>query len=236
MNALTGRPGTADALADVVERAATDVPPEDGSASLESGRAMLRAVMGRHGMNDALANARLAVAQEQPASPWRANALWLLGAVHVHTGDPAAAEARFAEAVEAGQRSTATVMVTHAYRASLAVARGDLSAAAGHIEAAGAQLRAASFGSIAPAALIHAETARVAAGQGDRRRAEAALVQAHLVRPLLSSALPWFSVYTLLEIARACVAVDDPAAAELALREADDIPGYGRASGSSPAS
>ena len=56
-------------------------------------------------------------------------------------------------------------------------------------------------------------------------------MQAQLVRPLLSSAAPWFSVHTLLEVARAYLAVDDPAGAELAVREAEAIarvrPGIG---------
>jgi LuxR family maltose regulon positive regulatory protein len=223
LHLLTGRPEAADVLADIVEGAAVDDPPEDGSASLESSRAMLRAVMGRRGMADALANARLAAEQERPASPWRANALWLLGATQLHAGDPAAAEATFAEAVRAGQRAGATVMVTHAYRASLAIGRGDWTAAAGHLGAGELQFRAGNFGSIAPAVLIHAESARIAAATGDRRRAGEALVQAQLVRPLLSAGLPWFSVHLLIELVRAYLAVDDPTGAELAVREAEAI-------------
>ena len=103
----------ADDLADLVEHATVDGPPEDGSASLESGRAMLRAVMCQQWPRRmSWRTHELAVDQEPPTSPWRANALWLLGAAHLHAGDPAAAEATFSQAVDTSQRSGATVMVS----------------------------------------------------------------------------------------------------------------------------
>ena len=102
MHLLSGRAEEADRMADIVERSTFDQPPGDGSASFESQRAMLRAIMARRGPLDMLDNAQLSVAQEPPESLWRANALWLLGAAHRLLGDTEAAAAAFAEAVTAG--------------------------------------------------------------------------------------------------------------------------------------
>lgn len=58
-------------------------------------------------------------------------------------------------------------------------------------------------------ALVHAVAARVAVHQGDLPRAQEQLARATRLRPLLTSALPYFAVQTLLELGRACLALDD---------------------------
>ena len=58
---------------------------------------------------------------------------------------------------------------------------------------------------------------------GDRTRARELLVRAQLVRPLASHAAPWFCVGALLELARAHLALADPAGARGAIREAREI-------------
>ena len=66
---LNGRPEAAEHLADVAERSSFTGDPGDGSASYESSRSLLRAVMARRGPEDMLANASFAVAAERPGSP-----------------------------------------------------------------------------------------------------------------------------------------------------------------------
>jgi LuxR family maltose regulon positive regulatory protein len=223
INILLGRTEAGVHMADLVEGSSWVGPPGDGAASFESSRAMLRAVMGRHGADDVLANAELAAAAERPDSPWRANALWLLGSARLLQGDRPGADAALAEAVAAGATSRGTAMVALAKRASLAMDRGDWQAADGHARASRAVLERSGFGDIAAALIVHAVSARVAAQLGDQAGARTALVQAQLVRPLASYAVPWFSVDALLELARAYLALSDPAGARSVIREAEDI-------------
>ncbi len=220
---MNGRPDAADRMADIAERATSPGPPGDGSASFESQRAMLRAIMGRHGPNDVLANAELAAAAEPPASIWRANALWLLGAAHQLLGRLDAADAAFAEAVAAGAASGGTAMVAMAYRAALAVARGDWPAAEAQVRQSRARLASSHFEEILPSLIVYAVGARVAIHRGDAATGRDDLVRAQLVRPLVSHAAPWFAVNAQLELARAYLAISDPAGAQSVLREAEQV-------------
>jgi len=223
MHLLSGRAGAADRMAAIADRSTFDGPPGDGSASFESQRATLRAIMARHGPDDALANASLAASLEQASSPWRTNVLWLLGSARLLLGDVEAADAAFAEAIEAGSVVGATVTVMMAKRASIALMRGDWAAAEEFIQQSRAQLAMASMEEILPALLVYAIGARVAIRRGDLASAREELVKAQLTRPLASHAAPWFAVDALLEVARAYMALSDPAGAQAALREAEQI-------------
>jgi LuxR family maltose regulon positive regulatory protein len=223
MHLLNGRGDAADLMAAVADRSSFDGPPGDGSVSFESQRAMLRAVMSRLGPVDALANAQLAESLEGPDSPWRANALWLLGSARLLLGDPGAADAAFAEATEAGPRSGGTVTVALAKRAGVAMMRGDWAAAEEFAMRSRAQLAASHFEEILPSLMVYAVGARVAGHRGDLVGAREDLVRAQLLRPLASHAAPWFAVDALLEAARAYLALSEPSGAQAALREAEQI-------------
>ena len=73
--ALTGQTAEAERWAAIVDAASFDLVPLDGSASFDSARAMLRAVMCPAGPEQMMADASFAVAQEPPWSPWRDTAL-----------------------------------------------------------------------------------------------------------------------------------------------------------------
>jgi DNA-binding CsgD family transcriptional regulator len=72
-------------------------------------------------------------------------------------------------------------------------------------------------------ALVHAVAARVAVHQGEVRQAQEQLARATRLRPLLTYALPYFAVQTLLELGRVCLALDDGAGARVVLRQARDV-------------
>lgn len=220
---VTGRSEAADRMADLAERARFDGAPADGSASFESGRAMLRAIMGRHGPRDVLSNATLAVSQEGPESVWRSTALYLLGSAHMMLADPQAAAMAFEEATRATAEAPAARMSAFAGRAKVRIAEGDWVAAEGFLRDGRAELERAHYEGIALALIIYALGARAAIHRGDVVAAREDLVRAQLVRPLASHALPWFSVDALLELARAYLAVSDPAGAQMVLREAEQI-------------
>ena len=218
---LNGRPEPADHLADIAEASTFIGDPGDGSASFESSRAILRAVMERQGPEGMLANASFAVSAECPGSPWRTNALLMLGSAHLMLGDEAAADAALTDAVEAG--GMAGALVSWASRASLALAHRDWKAAERYARESRAILTRAQLGHILPSLLTYAVTARIAIHRGDVALAREELVRAQLIRPLATYALPWFSVAALLELTRAYLAIADPAGARNVLSEAEAI-------------
>ncbi len=223
LHLLNGRGDSAERMADIADRSTFEDPPGDGSASFESQRAMLRAVMARRGPEDVLVNARLAASQERADSPWRTNALWLLGSAQMLLGDVEAADVAFADAIGAGPVAGGTVMVATAKRAGIAMLRGHWTAADAFVQMSRAQLVASNFEEILPSLLVHAVGARAAIRRGDLARAREDLVRAQLLRPLASHAAPWFAVDALLEVARAYLGMSDPAGAQAALREAEQI-------------
>jgi LuxR family maltose regulon positive regulatory protein len=220
VNLLNGRPEAADRLADLVERLSYDGVPGDGTASFESGRAQLRAIMVRNGPAQALASAEHALAQEGPGSRWRANALYSQAMARLMLGDPAGAAESFAAAA-----ATPTVAgaASSAKLASLALGRGDWRAAEEHVGEARRIVTAAHHEESLAALVMHAVAARVATHRGDLARAREELVRAQIVRPLASYGLPGVSVDGLLELARAYLAISDPAGAQIAIRDAEQI-------------
>ena len=230
---LNGRAEATDHMADIADRATFAGAPGDGSASFESQRAMLRAIMGRRGPGDVLANAELAAAREGPGSPWRANALWLLGSAHLLVGEVDAADAAFGDAVAIGASGGGTAMVAMAKRSSIAMSRGDWLAAETHAQQARVLLETAHYGEIVASLIVYAVGARVAIHRGDIDRGRDDLVRAQLVRPLATHVVPWFAVDALLELARAYLAISDPAGAQIVVREAERIVRRRRTSGRS---
>ena len=218
---LNGRANEAERLADIAERTTVEGDPGDGSASWDSSVSMLRAVMARRGPAVLLADASLAVASEPAWSPWRTNALLMLGAAHLVAGDDVAADAALADATQAGAVAGATV--AWATRASLALARGDWTTAERHVGESLAIIERARLDQILPALLPFAVSARVALHHGNRARARGDLVRAQLIRPLASAAAPWASVSALLELSRAYLALADVAGARSAVAEAEAI-------------
>jgi LuxR family maltose regulon positive regulatory protein len=71
--------------------------------------------------------------------------------------------------------------------------------------------------------LVHTVAARTALHRGDLPAAQAHLVQAARLRPLLTYAMPSVAVQTLLELGRAYLMLDDAAGARTVLRQARDI-------------
>lgn len=220
---MSGRMDAADRMGDIAERSSSTGASGAGAASFESERAMLLAIMARRGAADVLANAECAVALEAPDSPWRPNALWLLGSAHLLRGDAEAADRAFEEAVAAPASAGPTKMVALANRASIAMARGDWEAAEGFARAARAGLETNYLNEILPSLLVYAVGARIAIRSGDIRGGRNDLVRAQLVRPLATYIAPWFAVHALLELARASLAISDPAGARIVVREAEQI-------------
>jgi LuxR family maltose regulon positive regulatory protein len=212
-------------LADIAEHSTFAGAPPDGTASFESGRAMLRAAMARLGMDDARANASRAVELEPDGSPWRDFALWQL-AITLHAlGDLDGAEAALDASIRAA-RSAGTAGLGHCvlgHRALLAIERQDwhLATALAREMADGAV--AAKVEGYLSATLAAAARIRVAIHRGDIEAARRDLVHATGLRPLLTPVAPAVSILAILGLARAHVAVDDPAGARTLLAQAGQV-------------
>ena len=223
VHSLSGRPEATDRMADIVERSTFSGRPAIGTASFESARAILRAVLVRGGPEDALANAAFAVAAEGPGSPWRTLACEALALGHVMCGDVSTADEVLAAAVDAAPGRGSYGFYALAVRASLAMARRDWAAATRYARESHDRFEQMQFPASASSVLAHAVAARVAIHRGEMTRGREELVHAQLVRPLASYALPSTTVFALLEVAQAYLALADPAGAGAAVAEAERI-------------
>lgn len=223
IEALGGRPESADRLADIVERASVREPTAHGAASFESSRAMLRVVMARGGPDAILRDAMVATRLEGPASPWRATALWLLAGAHIVLGDRAAADSALAEAVTAAPLVGTPGFYALALRASLAIGRGDWRAAEQFARESQAGFERAGLGGVVSVLMAHAVAARVSIHRGDLARGRQELVRAQLMRPQATYALGWASILAQLEMARAYLSLSDPAGARSVVADAETI-------------
>ena len=212
-------------LADIAERGSFEARPPDGSASFESGRAILRAAMCRGGADDMLANATRAVELEPPGSPWLDFALWMLAFARLLKGDQDSAEATLADAVAAaraaGNEGLAYCLMGH--RALLAIDRQDWSAALRFTQESHTIGVSGYVDGYLSSALARVAEVRIAIHGGDLRAAREELAQTVNLRPLLTAAAPPISILSLLGLARAHLAVGDAEGARTLLIQASGI-------------
>jgi LuxR family maltose regulon positive regulatory protein len=222
--ALIGETGAADRWAAATEPAPADVPMPDGS-TMESWRALLRAILCRRGPGQMRRDAEVARDGLAPGSRWRGPALLLEGISWLLDGEPDRADpilARAAElALDIGAMPTGAIAL--AQRATVAIARGDWHDAEALAERSLALVREGHLEDYGTSASSYAVAARTAAHRGDMTRARASLANASRLRPQLTYALPFLSVQTLLELARTYLALADASGARAVLREARDI-------------
>jgi LuxR family transcriptional regulator, maltose regulon positive regulatory protein len=191
------------------------------SSTMEPWMALLRALLCRDGVDQMRADAEAAVAGLAPGSPWWATALLLEGVADVLAGEADRADPILAHAVEVathiGALPAASAALTQ--RALIAIARHDWMEAEALAQRALGIARAGQLNDYEMSPLIHAVAARTALHHGDLPRAQDHLVRAAHLRPLLTSAMPHRAVQTLLELARAHLALTDVAGATILLRE-----------------
>ena len=220
----TGRPVEAARWAEVVERCTFDGPLPDGSASLGSARATLRAVMCRHGVKAMVADAEFAESEEPPWSPRRRSALHALFSARQLSGDAEAVEIameRWLEAVEPKNDSGLALVL--AERSLMAMARGAWGDAAQDLDRARACIAQWRSHENSMASLTFAASARLAVHDQDLTQAREYLAHAMRLRPQATCAQPSFAVRLRLELAKLLLALADPAGARGLLREIDDI-------------
>jgi len=216
----------------VVNAATYHLVPADGSASFESGRAMLRAAIADEGAEQMLADARFATEAEPAWSPWRATAVALLAEAYLLVGDHDRARAAIAEAAALGPEDNAdNYLMGQAALAQLAMNDGQWDEAAAHVGLALGAVHDYRMDEYPLSIRAYAAAARLAMHRGDRERAKREVTRAMRVRPGATSAIPFLAVGARLELARVHLSMGDLPGARHLLREVDDLllerPGLG---------
>jgi LuxR family transcriptional regulator, maltose regulon positive regulatory protein len=225
---LTGQTVEAQRWSALLDTAAFDSMPVDGSASFESARAMLRAAMCAAGPQQMATDTSLAVVEEPPWSTWRATALCLAAEAQLLLGNTERAAALFLEscAVAATLGNVNIGILSRAELAVMAMDDGRWAEAAEHLQIALPTVDEFRLNDYVLSVLTFAAGARLAVHRGDRENADRQLAWAMRARPLCTFVLPWVAVRVRLQLAKAYAAIDDQATARHLLREIDDILAY----------
>ena len=181
--------------------------------------------MCRHGPEQMRRDAQSALAGLPRSSPMLGLAAWTHGTSFLLTGDLVEGERRLAAMIEV---ATATgnrfaVMTAHAQLALLALGRGDDEAARALLELARPAESVEDYPGYIHFALVAAAEARRRGRVRQRRGCIVALAVCQRLRPLLTRAIPWYSVQTLLEMAEAYCDLGEVNAARAALLDASEI-------------
>ena len=222
---LTADTAGAQRWAAFVDAASFEGVPTDGSASFESARAMLRAGLCASGPEQMAADAAFAASHEPAWSPWRADALWMLGEAHLLAGHACEARAAFAEgsATAATLHIPAAITLCESQLAQLAMDRGDWQEAARRLELALAMIDENRMHDCVYIIPAFAGAARLSLHHGDLNEAHRQLTRAMRACPSASYLLPYHAVRLRLQLARVYLALADASTARQLLREIDDI-------------
>ena len=224
LQALVGEPVAAERWADAAEQGPVAGTLPDGS-TVQSYLALLRALLCRDGVDRMRADTQAALDELSPTSQWRPTAQVLEGICYLLAGQADRADPILAQAAEVATEADAlpAAAIGLAERSLVAMHHEDWEQAAALAEQASGVVRAGRLDGYVASALVHAVAARVAVHQGDIAHAQQQLAQATRLRPLLTYALPYLAVQTLLELGRACLALDDAAGVRVVLRQARDV-------------
>ena len=225
VHVLRGRPAAAKRCLDAAEVGKVEGRMPDGSQSLEPWIALLRAVMCQDGVEQMLADADVAVRHLGPSSRWRPAALIVRGVAQILLGKEADGDESLAGAAEtaASMGATSIQAVALAERCLLAAGREDATEAGPLAQETRALISEGPLNGDPMSALGYAACGRHALRLGDLDQARADLAKAHGLAAHFNIALPWYSVQTNLEIARADLAQLDAPGARVWLAAADEI-------------
>jgi LuxR family maltose regulon positive regulatory protein len=222
--ALLGRPGDAERWAAVAESLPATGELPDGDTALGT-LAYLRANLCCDGPATMRRDAVEALAGLGPASPYRATMIHTEGLSYLLEGDLERADASFAHAYELSaslETSPLTALVL-AEQVQVAVERDEWTSADSLVARALEEVARGPYDDYWTSALVFASAAHVAAHRGDMSEAREHARRAARLRPLLTYALPVVSTQALVELARAYLALVDPAGALAVLEQVRGI-------------
>jgi LuxR family maltose regulon positive regulatory protein len=220
-----GRAAEAERWADAAAHGSYQGGLPDGSASIDSWLALLSALRCQRGVARMREDAELALRTLARGSPFRPNAALLLAMSHWLAGEINAADDLFVDAAEEGLElgAVGAAAVALAERAVIAVGRGAWVDAEQLADRALRACRRARMEDYPSSAFVYAVAARVALHRGEAQRAHELLAQAQRLRPGLTDVVPYFSIQTRLELARAYLTLADADGATTLLREISAI-------------
>jgi len=222
--ALLGRPGDAERWAAVAESLPATGTLPDGS-TVGATLAYLRANLCRHGPATMRRDAAEALEGFSATSPYRATMLHTEGLSYLLEGDLEQADASFAHAYDlaVSLETWPVVAMVIAEQFQIAVERDEWAAAESLVKRALEVVTRGPYDDYWTSALVFASAARAAAHRGDMREAREHAQRGARLRPLLTYALPVVSTQALVELARAYLALVDPAGALAVLEQARGI-------------
>ncbi len=222
---LTGEPEAALRMAAIAEANLSAELLDDGVTPAEAGVALFHAVMCSDGLEQMDDDVQRALKLTPDDTPNRVMGLQLSGVASLLAADGEVADNEFAKAADAGKHLGAaeSVVVALAERSVLALARGDWEAAESLVDEARSFMEAHRFDDYPTSALVYVAAARVALHRGRVKDASDDLVRAQRLRARLTYSMPWLAVQVRLELARAYLALADPAGARTMLREVEDV-------------
>ena len=221
--AWMGWPAEAERWADVVD----GWQDRDGAhdPAVAGWAALLRAFMCRRGVGQMRADADEAADRFAGQGIVTAGPALLQGMAGILSGDLDEGDAFLEDAVSIGEKTGAHEVLAAALaeRSLLAMARGQWSQAQALAGQAGTVLRQAGIEASYVTPLVCAAQARSALHQGDIPAARHQLVSAQRLRSLQTYAIPHVSLQARIELARAHLALADPAGAATLMREIDEL-------------
>jgi len=221
---LLGRPGDTERWTAVAESLPGTGTLPDGS-TVEGTLAYVRANLCRNGPVTMREDSAAALAGLGPSSPYRATMYHTEGLSYLLEGDLDRADASFAHAYDlaASLETSPVASLVLAEQFQIAVERDEWTAAESLIKRALEVVSRGPFDDYWTSALVFASAARDAAHRGDMAEAREYAARAARLRPLLTYALPVVSLQALVELARAYLALVDPAGARAVLEQVRGI-------------
>ena len=225
LSTATGRAAEAERWADVVDRWQYGEASGPDDPAAEAWAALLRAVLCRRGVKQMRADADEAACRLAAESVPEPAAALMQGVARVLSGDLDGGDASLGDAAGVAEVTGApgVAAVAMCERSLVAMARGEWDRAEVLAGRARTVLRQAGIEEYYATPLVCAVHAHIALRRGDSSTARQKLVSAQRLRPLLTYALPHFAVQARIELARAHLALSDPAGARALMREVDEL-------------
>jgi LuxR family maltose regulon positive regulatory protein len=231
--AFTGRPAEAERWAGTVDRWQYSDTARSPDPTAETGAAIMRSLMCRHGVEQMRADADEAASRLAALNIVAPVAALLQGIARALGGDPEGGDAFLEDAAARAEELRIYDIFTAALceRALVAIARNQWDQAHDLARHASSALRQAGIEDLYTIPLVCALQARTALHRADAATVRRELVDAQRLRHLLTYAIPHLAVQARIELTRVHLALGDLTGAKTLMREIDELltrrPGLG---------
>jgi LuxR family maltose regulon positive regulatory protein len=220
--AVSGEPVKAYRCLHAAEHGSFDGIPPDGSVSMESAIARIRAVLAPYGVEQMRLDAHRAVDLEPPVGPWHVLATTVLGVAELLNGATEVARTALERADVLGRETQPSVAAfTLAQLSLLAADRDDWSAAEASAAASAGLVDAEHLSDYMPSLVTYAASARVALHRRDIPGARRCVGNATRLYAVPSpEGLPWLAAQSAIVLGRLLLDLDDVDAARVKAADA----------------